>query len=113
MGIHGGESPGFVCEAEGCLVGYCFGSSKTGEVVVLALLPAFENLGIGKQLLALVVASLIEGGHRRLFLGCSPEPTVRSYGFYRHLGWRSTGAFDDNGDEVLEFVQPEAPVSGV
>jgi hypothetical protein len=28
---------------------------------------------------------------------------VRSYGFYRHLGWRSTGSFDDRGDEILEY----------
>lgn len=113
MGIDSGELPGFVCVANGGVVGYCFGSSKTGEVVVLALLPAFENLGIGKQLLDLVVARLMTGGHQRLFLACSPDPTVRSYGFYRRLGWRSTDTFDDHGDEILELVQPEAPVSRV
>ena len=113
MGIDSGELPGFVCVANACVVGYCFGSSKTGEVVVLALLPAFENLGIGKQLLGLVVASLMAAGHQRLFLACSPDPTVRSYGFYRQLGWRSTDAFDDHGDEILALVRPEASVSGV
>jgi len=26
------------------------------------------------------------------------------YGFYRHLGWRSTGTFDAAGNEVLEYI---------
>ena len=42
-------------------------------------------------------------GHQRLFLGCSADPQSRSYGFYRHLGWRSTGEFDAHGDEILEY----------
>ena len=111
-GINSDQTPGFVCTASGKLVGYCFGASESGEVLVLALLPKFEYLGIGRQLLSLVVSSLLARGHERLFLGCSPESAVRSYGFYRHLGWRSTGAFEDNGDEVLEFVQPAAPAGG-
>ena len=43
-------------------------------------------------------------GHIRLFLDCSPDPKDRSYGFYRHLGWQSTGALDTHGDEILEFA---------
>lgn len=43
-------------------------------------------------------------GHRRLFLGCSADPKVRSYGFYRNLGWVSTGQPDAHGDEMLEYV---------
>ena len=27
-----------------------------------------------------------------------------SYEFYRHLGWKSTGVFDANSDEVLELI---------
>ena len=101
-----GELPGFVCRVAGNMVGYCFGATATGEVVVLAVLPAFEGKGVARQLLDLVVAKLRGLGHERLFLGCSADPAVRSYGFYRHLGWRSTGTVDKLGDEVLElFVQ--------
>ena len=103
-----GDLPGFVCLAEGQLVGYCFGAKQTGEVVVLALLPQFERLGVGQQLLGLVVSLLRGLGHRRLFLGCSPEPSCRAYGFYRHLGWRSTGTLDPHGDELLEYLEPQA-----
>jgi GNAT superfamily N-acetyltransferase len=101
--IESGALPGFVCRIDGRLVGYCFGASGSGEVVVLALLPDYEAQGLGRRLLGLVTAQLRDAGHRRLFLGCSPDPRTRSYGFYRHLGWRSTGTFDRFGDEVLEF----------
>ena len=99
-----GDLPGFICIEGSQMAGYCFGASKTGEVVVLALLPCYERQGVGRQLLSLMVAQLRACGHSRLYLGCSSDPSVRSYGFYRHLGWRSTGAVDHHGDEVLELV---------
>lgn len=98
--------PGCICESNGQMAGYCFGEAATGEVVVLALLPEHENQGIGKELLRLTMAELHARGHSRLFLGCAADPGVRSHGFYRHLGWRSTGTTDSHGDEVLEYVFP-------
>ena len=94
--------PGFVCTVEGRIVGYCFGSGGTGEVVVLAMLPQYEGLGLGKALLGLCMAELRSRGQTRLFLGCSANPAHRSHGFYRHLGWRPTGSVDAHGDEILE-----------
>jgi GNAT superfamily N-acetyltransferase len=101
--IRTGKLPGHVCIVDGEIVGYCFGDRHTGEVVVLALLPAFEGRGIGRELLSKVVQDLRAFGHERLFLGSARDPTTRSYGFYRHLGWRPTGELDANGDEVLEL----------
>ncbi len=102
--IRSGALPGHVCTSEQNIVGYCFGSRETGEIEVLVVLPDFENRGIGRELLKRTTEQLAELGHSRLFLGCSPYPTSRSYGFYRHLGWRSTGTFDKNGDEILEIL---------
>ncbi len=101
--VANGDLPGYVCIEQDRIVGYCFADRNTGEVVVLALLPAWEGRGIGKKLLAMVVTDLANLGFRRLFLGCSSDPKVRSYGFYRHLGWKSTRSFDSNDDEVLEL----------
>lgn len=101
--IDSGALPGHLCTFDGSIVGYCFGSSETGEIEVLAVLPDFENRGIGRELLHRVIKDLAALGHHRLFLGCSPDPKSRSYGFYRHLGWRSTGTFDQYGDEILEI----------
>jgi ribosomal protein S18 acetylase RimI-like enzyme len=96
---------GFISQSGQELVGYCFGDTRSGEVVVLAVSPTHESQGVGRRLLALVIEQLGLLGHERLFLGCSSDPKVRSYGFYRHLGWRSTGTVDERGDEVLELLQ--------
>jgi GNAT superfamily N-acetyltransferase len=99
-----GTLPGHVCLSGDTIVGYCFGFKATGEIAVLALLPEFESLGIGRDLLGRMVEDLRSLGFHRLFLGCSANPTTRSYGFYRHLGWRATGTFDAHDDEVLEYL---------
>lgn len=101
--VAAGNCPGYVCLDEGTIVGYCFGDKATGEIVVLALLPDWEGKGIGKNLLDRVVQDFAKLGFQRLFLGCSSNPKVRSYGFYRHLGWKSTGTFDAAQDEILEY----------
>jgi len=103
VGISDGSLPGYVGVSEGKIIGYCFGDSEAGEIVVLALLPEYESKGVGKVLLDQMIESFRSLGFERLFLGCSSDPKARSYGFYRHLGWRSTGLFDDAGDEILEY----------
>ncbi len=106
-GIRSGALPGHVCIADGRIVGFCFGVRETVEIQVIALLPAFENRGVGRALLERTSQELARLGHTRLFLGCNPDPASRSHGFYRHLGWRPTGNFDQYGDEILEiFVEP-------
>jgi ribosomal protein S18 acetylase RimI-like enzyme len=92
-----------VCTYDERIVGYCFGDKHTGEIVVLAVLPQYEGCGIGKALLLQIVEDLRSFGYRRLFLSCSGDSSHRSYGFYRHLGWRPTGSFDVNDDEILEL----------
>lgn len=102
-GIADGSLPGHVATEGDRIVGYCFGERETGEIAVLALLPSHEGQGVGRTLLNLVVADFKDFGFSRLFLNCSSDPAVRSYGFYRHLGWTSTDSFDDRGDEILEY----------
>lgn len=75
---------------------------------MLALLPEAEGRGLGRRLLDQVVQALAGLGHRRLFLGTSPDPRVRSHGFYRHLGWQPTGERDGLNDEVLALMLPSS-----
>ncbi|MFA1684396.1 GNAT family N-acetyltransferase [Achromobacter dolens] len=108
-GIRDGSLPGVVALADGELAGYCFGDRDSGEIVVLALLPAYEGRGIGSELLGKVMRTLRGLGHERLFLSCAADPRVRSHGFYRHLGWTATGEIDAAGDEVLAYrFDPDA-----
>jgi GNAT superfamily N-acetyltransferase len=99
-----GRLPGYVASVGGRIVGYCFGDRDTGEIVVLALLPDYEGKGLGKALLARMVAELRALGHGRLFLEAAADPGTRAHGFYRHLGWRPTGVAAGRGDEVLELA---------
>lgn len=96
--------PGILAMAGEQLAGYCFGDATSGEIVVLALLPEFENQGLGRALLERCMGLMRERGHQRLFLGCSADPASRSHGFYRRLGWQPTGKRDRLGDEELEFL---------
>ncbi|ALX12419.1 acetyltransferase [Burkholderia cepacia JBK9] len=100
-GIRDGLFSGHACFANGTMVGYCFGDTGSGEIVVLAMLPAYEGAGIGKRLLRRVIDDFAASGFTSLFLGCSTDPASRSYGFYRHLGWIPTGQLDEAGDEIL------------
>lgn len=101
--IRTGALPGHVCLVDRRIVGFCFGLRETGEIQVIALLPAYENRGIGRTLLERTSKDLAKLGHTRLFLSCNPDPASRSHGFYRRLGWTSTGEFDQHGDEILEM----------
>lgn len=107
-GIAAGELVGAAALEGERLVGHCFGEARTGEVLVLAVLPGWEGQGVGRRLLDAVVARLRGLGHERIFLACSTDPGVRSHGFYRHLGWRGTGQLDGHGDEVLEWSHPRS-----
>ena len=95
--------PGYVCLYLDSIIGYCFGAKETGEIVVLALLPDHENQGVGKTLLTMMIVHFKNIGFKRLFLGCSTNPNVRSYSFYRHLNWQPTGVLDLHDDEILEY----------
>ena len=107
--IVGGTTTGFLV---GCARYFLDSSAKEQSLLAGKLLP------ISIVVLALVIrfatAWLI---HNRLFLGCSPDPSTRSYGFHRRLGWRSTGAFDAAGDEVPEYLleehEPQVSRAGV
>lgn len=98
-----GTLVGFVAESNKEIVGFCTGITTTGEIQVLAMLPEFEGLGIGKTLLKKVVDVLFESGFDKLWLAASPDPEIRAHGFYRHLGWKFSGKTDDIDDQILEL----------
>jgi GNAT superfamily N-acetyltransferase len=77
--------------------------------VLLALLPDWEAKSIGKRLLHGVINLLQRNEFKRLFLGCSSDPGSRSCGFYRPLGWRSTGDLGVAQDEFLDHLPGDTP----
>ena len=99
---------GWLCEADGRVLGFAMGDRDNGEVQVVALRPEAERRGIGKALLARVCAWLFEAGHDPLWLRANPDPAVRAHGFYRRLGWHPTGE-RRGADEVLVLDKADAP----
>lgn len=102
-GFESGVLCGWVAVVEGGVVGFCTGDTESGEVLVLALLPAFEGQGVGKTLLSNVVEELLLKGIEPLWLAADSNSDVRAHGFYRYLGWKPTGQVLENGDEILQF----------
>ncbi len=107
-----GTLVGFVAESKGEIVGFCTGITTTGEVQVLAVLPEFEGMGVGKELLRKVVEALFDSGFEKLWLAASPDPEIRAFGFYRHLGWMFSGKTDDIDDQILELSRGVNAISG-
>jgi GNAT superfamily N-acetyltransferase len=100
-----GNVKGWACFDGSRLVGFCNGDRTTSEVLVLAVLPEYEGMGIGKRLLSHVVKWLCSVSSAQPWLAASPDPTIRAHGFYRSLGWSHNGKVLDNGDEILQ-LQP-------
>lgn len=96
------SAKGWVCEDDGEVLGFTMGDGRTGEVLVLAVLPAAEGKGVGRQLLQRVQNWLFSQGHQELWLMENPDPKIRAYGFYRYLGWVPTGEFRQN-EQVLKL----------
>ncbi len=99
-----GKMKGWVCFQDSAIVGFCNGDGTTGEVLVLAVLPNYEGQRIGTRLLSHVVEWLRWRGFGQPWLAASSEPQIRAHGFYRSLGWESSGRSLDNGDEILELA---------
>jgi ribosomal protein S18 acetylase RimI-like enzyme len=91
------------CAHDSQVVGRCAGDRRNGEIVFLDVHRGYEGLGIGAKLLFIVVGWLRAEGTRRLWLVAPCNPTLRAFGFYRALGWRPTGEFINDANEILEL----------
>lgn len=79
---------GWIAEIDERPVGFAMGNKATGEMWVIAVLPDFEDQGIGQALLAKVEQWLFASGHQTIWLTTDPDENFRAVGFYRRLGWR-------------------------
>lgn len=82
---------GWVAEADGQVVGFCYAARGDASIWALFVSPACEGRGYGKRLLGLAVAWLNGLGHARVRL--STAPGTRADRFYAAQGWaRTAGA---------------------
>ena len=82
-----GSFKGWLCEADGRVVGFAMGDRSTGEMTVIAVLPEYIGRGIGSALLRSVQDWLFGQGCARLWLTTDVDPSLKAYGFYLQHGW--------------------------
>jgi ribosomal protein S18 acetylase RimI-like enzyme len=78
---------GWLCVDDGEVVAFCMADRSTGELWVIAVLPAYERRGIGNRLMGEAEAWLSQSGCPRAWLTTDVDPSLRAYGFYRRRGW--------------------------
>ena len=83
-----GSHRGWLFEQDGIVGGFAMGDSANAEVTVMAMLPEFENQGIGGELLRRVEQWLYQEGCDTIWLTTDINPQLRAYGFYLHHGWK-------------------------
>jgi ribosomal protein S18 acetylase RimI-like enzyme len=94
---------GWLCELDGCYAGFCAVDVRSGEMLVLAVAPEYEGLGIGRKLLAQAVNTLQAHATARIWLSAVPDPSLRAYGFYRQQGWHSVQVLSAD-EEIMEYA---------
>jgi ribosomal protein S18 acetylase RimI-like enzyme len=84
-----------LAEVAGRPVGFCMVQLSEGYVFALFVRPEAEGRGIGRALMERAEAGLRRAGVTEAWLTTGGDPALRALGFYRHLGWRYGGRFDD------------------
>jgi GNAT superfamily N-acetyltransferase len=77
----------WLCEDAGQVVAFSMADRATGEFLVIAVLPEYEEKGIGGRLMALTKEWLAASGCMRSWLTTDLNTSLRAYGFYRRQGW--------------------------
>lgn len=91
---------GWVCEAEGSVVGFAIADLEAHNIWALFLRPEYENRGIGKRLHNLMLNWYFSQTKETVWL--STEPQSRAEGFYRKMGWKEAGLYG-NGEIKFEM----------
>lgn len=98
---------GWLCSDDGRVVAFCMADRATGELWVVAVLPAYEGRGIGGRLMDHAEGWLWASGCARAWLTTDVDTTLRAYGFYRSRGW-----VDWKVEGGLRWMQLFAPGAG-
>ncbi|MBL9216625.1 MAG: GNAT family N-acetyltransferase [Opitutaceae bacterium] len=100
----GSSHRGWLCQADGRVVGFAMGNGTTGELWVLAVLPEYEGRGIGSRLLRLAEDWLWSLGWAELWLWTSPQPGRRARQLYGRRGWTEASVRD--GRLLMKKTRP-------
>ena len=94
------KGAGWVCEAEGTVVGFAIADLAQANIWALFVDPRFEKQGIGKKLHDRMMSWCFAAGKSRLWL--STDSGTRAEAFYRKAGWVAVGV-EQNGEIRFEL----------
>jgi GNAT superfamily N-acetyltransferase len=92
---------GWVCEADGKIVGFAIGDLQKNNVWALFVQPGYEGKGIGRELLISLLDWYFENTDKPIWL--STAPNTRADKFYRHFGLTEAGK-EPNGELRFELT---------
>ncbi len=93
--IEGGDYITKIAEEDGKAVAFCMAQVSEKYVFAVFVRPVHENKGYGRAALEATETGMRERGVYRACLCTGSDASLRSYGFYRHLGWRRVGLMPD------------------
>ena len=96
---------GWVCEADGQIVGFSMGNQSNGEFWAVAVLPAYEGRGIGKKLAESAQEWLWASGCAEIWLWTSSDTSTRAYRLYKKIGWKDCGI--QEGQRIMKLRRHE------
>ena len=97
---------GWVCEADGQIVGFAIADLQEHNVWALFLRPEYEGRGIGKRLHRLMLDWYFHQTKEPIRLGTAPG--TRAEQFYRLQGWQAAGKHGSESKFEMRYEDWEA-----
>lgn len=94
------KGKGWVCEADGKIVGFSIVDLRDKSVWALFVDPEYDQRGIGKELHRLMMDWYFGQTRNKICLGTSPK--TRAEMFYEKQGWTAVGNYS-NGEVKFEM----------
>jgi GNAT superfamily N-acetyltransferase len=99
------QGRGWVCEADGRIVGFAVADLVRQNLWALFVEPGYEGRGIGRRLHEAALDWLFESGATAIWLNTSPD--TRAERFYTTADWQYAGR-EPNGEIRFEMVYENA-----
>ncbi|MEO0537434.1 MAG: GNAT family N-acetyltransferase [Cyanobacteria bacterium P01_A01_bin.123] len=87
-------------------VGFAIANATEATIFGIFVLPSWEGKGAGRALMQAAEAWLWSKNLEEIWLVTGNDPSLRAYGFYRHLGWISVGVvLDGDYQGEMKFIK--------
>lgn len=95
----------WIAESHGDAIAFSMANATEKTIFAMFVLPGFEGLGAGRQLMQQAEQWLWSQGAEQIWLLTGSDPQLRAYGFYLHLGWVPVGV---ESDGQVKFAKRKA-----